>query len=106
MTKDPALLGHMFDVEIMATGKHFLRGRVLEESLVSVPLLTTPLAPGQVSGTTSKAAASQSSSSSSLSSSVSPSAGRTQRSLDVWLIVTLCVAVLAVILRFFLSPLS
>ena len=105
MTKDPALLGHMFDVEIMATGKHFLRGRVLEESLVSVPLLTTPLAPGQVSGTTSKAAASQSSSSS-LSSSVSPSAGRTQRSLDVWLIVTLCVAVLAVILRFFLSPLS
>ena len=50
MPKEPALLGKMFEVVITSTGKHFLKGQVLEESLVQVSLRPQPLPAGHVSG--------------------------------------------------------
>jgi len=93
----------MFDVEITATGKHFLRGRVLEESLVHIPVKTTPLMPGQVSGVKPDSVLPHPSSSSQPSRE-SPS--KTWKSGDVWVVLVVIVAVLAVGLRLLLSPLS
>ena len=50
MEKDPALLGKRFEVEITSTGKHFLKGSVLKESLVTVLPRPLPLPEGRVSG--------------------------------------------------------
>ncbi len=48
--KDPALLGKMFEVEITITGKHFLKGSVIKESLVNALPRPLPLPEGCVSG--------------------------------------------------------
>ena len=48
--KDPQLLGKMFEVTITSTGKHYLKGDVVTESLVRVPLRPAPLPFGAVSG--------------------------------------------------------
>lgn len=48
--KDPLLLGKMFEVVITSTGKHYLKGDVVTESLVRVPPRPTPLPTGAVSG--------------------------------------------------------
>ena len=48
--KDPQLLGKMFEVTITSTGKHYLKGDVVAESLVRVPLRPAPLPSGTVSG--------------------------------------------------------
>ena len=50
MPKDPSLLGKMFEVEITSTGKHFLKGSVVQDSLLRVLPRPQPLPPGQVSG--------------------------------------------------------
>lgn len=47
---DPQLLGKMFEVLIVSTGKHYLKGEVLTESLVRVPSRPKPLPAGVVSG--------------------------------------------------------
>ena len=52
MPKDDALLGKMFEVVITTTGKHYLKGDILEESLVCAPSRPTPLPQGTVSGAT------------------------------------------------------
>ena len=48
--KDPTLLGKMFEVDITITGKHFLKGRVVKNSLLHVVPRPLPLSPGHVSG--------------------------------------------------------
>ena len=50
--KDDALLGKMFEVVITTTGKHYLKGDVLAESLTRAPSRPTPLPRGTVSGAT------------------------------------------------------
>ena len=50
--KDDSLLGKMFEVVITTTGKHYLKGDVLAESLVRAPSRPTPLPQGTVSGAT------------------------------------------------------
>lgn len=50
VAKDPSLLGKMFDVVITETGKHYLKGDVISESLRVVPHRPTPLPYGAVSG--------------------------------------------------------
>ena len=50
MPKDDALLGKMFEVVITTTGKHYLKGDVVAESLACAPPRPTPLPPGTVSG--------------------------------------------------------
>ena len=52
MPKDDALLGKMFEVVITTTGKHYLKGDVLAESLTCAPSRPTPLPQGTVSGAT------------------------------------------------------
>ena len=52
MPKDDALLGKMFEVVITTTGKHYLKGDVLAESLACAPSRPTPLPQGTVSGAT------------------------------------------------------
>ena len=52
MPKDNALLGKMFEVIITTTGKHYLKGDVLAESLTCAPSRPTPLPRGTVSGAT------------------------------------------------------
>ena len=52
MPKDDALLGKMFEVVITTTGKHYLKGNVLAESLACAPSRPTPLPQGTVSGAT------------------------------------------------------
>lgn len=48
--KDDALLGKMFEVVITSTGKHYLKGEVMAESLGRAPHRPTPLPQGAVSG--------------------------------------------------------
>ena len=48
--KDPTLLGKMFEVVITSTGKHFLKGSVVKESLDHVVVRPPPLLAGDVSG--------------------------------------------------------
>jgi hypothetical protein len=50
--KDDSLLGKMFEVVIMTTGKHYLKGDVLVESLARAPSRPAPLPQGTVSGAT------------------------------------------------------
>ena len=50
--KDNALLGKMFEVVITTTGKHYLKGDVLAESLTCAPSRPAPLPRGTVSGAT------------------------------------------------------
>ena len=50
--KDDALLGKMFEVFITTTGKHYLKGDVLAESLIRAPSRPAPLPRGTVSGAT------------------------------------------------------
>ena len=52
MPKDDALLGKMFEVVITTTGKHYLKGEVLTESLAHAPSRPAPLPRGSVSGAT------------------------------------------------------
>ena len=52
MPKDDALLGKMFEVVITTTGKHYLKGDVLPQSLARAPSRPTPLPRGTVSGAT------------------------------------------------------
>ena len=52
MPKDDALLGKMFEVVITTTGKHYLKGEVLMESLAHAPSRPAPLPRGSVSGAT------------------------------------------------------
>ena len=49
--KDDSLLGKMFEVVITSTGKHYLKGQVLTESLTRAPPRPAPLPHGAVSGT-------------------------------------------------------
>lgn len=48
--KDPRLLGKMFEVTISLTGKHYLKGDLVQESLVRAPDRPSPLPAGSVSG--------------------------------------------------------
>ena len=50
MPKDPALLGKMVQVVIANTGKHFLKGHIMEKSLVQLLPRPHPFPPGHVSG--------------------------------------------------------
>jgi hypothetical protein len=50
--KDDSLLGKMFEVVITTTGKHYLKGDVLVESLARAPSRPAPLPHGTVSGAT------------------------------------------------------
>ena len=43
-------MGHMFEVEITSTGKHYLVGEVVKHSLVRMPSRPAPLPYGAVSG--------------------------------------------------------
>lgn len=48
--KDASLLGKTFEVDIIATGKHFMKGEVVKDSLVHTVPRPKPLPPGSVSG--------------------------------------------------------
>ena len=48
--KEPSLLGKTFQVDIITTGKHFMKGGVVTESLVGSVPRPSPLPPGTVSG--------------------------------------------------------
>lgn len=48
--KDPSLLGKMFAVDIVTTGKHFLKGTVVRDSLEKMVPRPPPLPVGAVSG--------------------------------------------------------
>lgn len=51
MPKDEDLLGKMVEVEIVETGKHYLKGRLLAPTNQAVrPDVPPPLKKGQVSG--------------------------------------------------------
>ncbi|XP_063055799.1 threonylcarbamoyladenosine tRNA methylthiotransferase [Engraulis encrasicolus] len=50
--KDPGLKGKMVEVDIYETGKHYMKGRLVEESPVLTPSIAQPLQQGQVSGLT------------------------------------------------------
>ena len=43
-------MGKMITVEIFETGKHFMKGKIVENSEVVTPGIHTPLAKGVVSG--------------------------------------------------------
>jgi len=47
---DPELMGKMVTVEIYETGKHFMKGRIVENAEVVTPGLKAPLPKGVVSG--------------------------------------------------------
>lgn len=40
----------MIEVDIYETGKHYMKGRLVEESPVFTPSIAQPLMPGEVSG--------------------------------------------------------
>ncbi|XP_041962889.1 threonylcarbamoyladenosine tRNA methylthiotransferase isoform X1 [Alosa sapidissima] len=67
--KNPEFKGKMVEVDIYETGKHYLKGQLVEESPVFTPSITQPLQPGEVSGLTQELNGLQKSSSSSSSSS-------------------------------------
>lgn len=48
--KDPSLFGKTFEVDIVATGKHFMKGEVVTDSQVHTVPRPPPLPPGCVSG--------------------------------------------------------
>ena len=48
--KDPSLLGKTFEVDIVATGKHFMKGEVVKDSQVCPVPRPLPLPPGHLSG--------------------------------------------------------
>ncbi len=48
--KDASLLGKMFEVDVIATGKHFMKSEVVKESLVHARPRPLPLPLGSVSG--------------------------------------------------------
>jgi threonylcarbamoyladenosine tRNA methylthiotransferase CDKAL1 len=48
--KNENLMGKMVTVQIMETGKHFLKGRLLSDKDVVRPDVPLPLKKGQVSG--------------------------------------------------------
>ena len=50
--KDDGLLGKMVEVEIIETGKHFLKARLLQDGDMYTPSIAEPLIKGQVSGAT------------------------------------------------------
>lgn len=50
VAKQQALMGRSFEVVITSTGKHYLKGDVVKESLVSMPMRPHPLPYGAVSG--------------------------------------------------------
>lgn len=50
--KEDVLLGKMVEVEIIETGKHFLKARLLQDGDMYTPSIAEPLAKGQVSGAT------------------------------------------------------
>jgi hypothetical protein len=50
VVKDPSLLGKTFEVDIVATGKHFMKGVVVKDSQVRPVPRPLPLPPGNVSG--------------------------------------------------------
>ena len=43
-------MGKMFEVEIIETGKHFLKGRQLSKSVAVRPAVPAPMKKGEVSG--------------------------------------------------------
>lgn len=48
--KDPLLLGKTFEVNIVATGKHFMKGEVIKDCQVHPVSRPLPLPPGHLSG--------------------------------------------------------
>lgn len=48
--KDESLLGKTFEVDIIATGKHFMKAEVVTDSQVRTVPRPLPLPPGSVSG--------------------------------------------------------
>lgn len=48
--KDSSLFGKTFEVDIVATGKHFMKGEVVMDSQVRTVPRPMPLPPGSVSG--------------------------------------------------------
>merc|ERR1711973_369595 len=49
---DPDLMGKMVTVEIYETGKHFMKGKIVQDAEVVAPGLKNPLPKGTVSGAT------------------------------------------------------
>lgn len=49
---DADLMGKMVTVEIYETGKHFMKGKIVQNSEVITPGLKMPLAKGEISGAT------------------------------------------------------
>lgn len=50
ISMDEDLMGKMFDVEIYETGKHYMKGKVVEDGEVCSPAICRTLAKGEVSG--------------------------------------------------------
>ena len=50
MPKELELMGKMVEVEIIETGKHFMKSRLVEEADIKEPGLVKPLNHGEVSG--------------------------------------------------------
>lgn len=48
--KKPEFKGKMIEVDIFEAGKHFLRGRPVEDSTVITPSISQPLEKGEISG--------------------------------------------------------
>lgn len=52
LPKKEELMGKMVEVKIVAAGKHFLKGELLEKSQILSPNNVLPLPQGKVSGVT------------------------------------------------------
>ena len=51
MPKDVDLMGKLVEVEVIETGKHFLKSKLVEASSISEPGLVKPFEKGEVTGT-------------------------------------------------------
>ena len=54
MKGESDLMGKMVEVEIYETGKHFMKGKLLDNSEIINPGLKSPLMKGEVSGVSDK----------------------------------------------------
>lgn len=48
--KKPEFIGKMIEVDIYEAGKHYMKGRPVEDAQVFTPSIAQPLQKGQVSG--------------------------------------------------------
>ncbi|TSL82623.1 Threonylcarbamoyladenosine tRNA methylthiotransferase [Bagarius yarrelli] len=96
--------GKMLEVDIYEAGKHFMRGRPVEESTVITPSISQPLERGEISGLSqSLKAAGQNGVPASLTSSVSPSSCWKNLDGQGFTLLSVGLALLAALLLFYLE---